>query len=437
MMMMITIFYVDKLADPARVRRFVLCKLLVKRRIGREINMNEDRLLSGGATCSQSVPWLRAACSPFEYLLEHVVIAVDVVILLSQRGNGATGVKDCRVVAVAERITDVRKTHLCEVLCQRHCKLPGPGDVATALFRVHVRYLDLVVLGDGLLDVVDRDLPVLCGQEVLECLPGRVESDVPAVEARISDDARQRSFQFAHVRADVLGDEKGDFLRELERHRFGFFQDDRDPHFLLRGLDCHGQAPRKARLEALVHSGKILRIGIAGDDELLVGLDQSIERVKEFFLCAVFPGEKLDVIDQKKIERVIVAFEFIERFLLVGPDDIQFFTGKDRTQEEFFYAFNALIEAHKQLIITCDTYPKDLAGMDERLKSRFSWGLTVAIEPPEQEMRVAIILKKAKAVSLKLSEEVAFFIAMHIRSNVRELEGALKSVIAYSRFNGH
>ena len=117
-------------------------------------------------------------------------------------------------------------------------------------------------------------------------------------------------------------------------------------------------------------------------------------------------------------------------------DDIQFFTGKDRTQEEFFYAFNALIEAHKQLIITCDTYPKDLAGIDERLKSRFSWGLSVAIEPPEPEMRVAIILKKAEAVSVAISEEVAFFIAKHIRSNVRELEGALKSVMAYARFNG-
>jgi len=117
-------------------------------------------------------------------------------------------------------------------------------------------------------------------------------------------------------------------------------------------------------------------------------------------------------------------------------DDVQFFTGKDRTQEEFFYAFNALIEAHKQLIITCDTYPKDLAGIDERLKSRFSWGLSVAIEPPEPEMRVAIILKKAEAVSVSVSEEVAFFIAKHIRSNVRELEGALKSVMAYARFNG-
>ncbi|MEO7403015.1 MAG: chromosomal replication initiator protein DnaA, partial [Burkholderiales bacterium] len=117
-------------------------------------------------------------------------------------------------------------------------------------------------------------------------------------------------------------------------------------------------------------------------------------------------------------------------------DDIQFFTGKDRTQEEFFYAFNALIEAHKQVIITCDTYPKDIAGLDERLKSRFSWGLTVAIEPPEQEMRVAIILKKAEVERERVPEEVAFFIAKHIRSNVRELEGALKSVLAYTRFNG-
>jgi len=117
-------------------------------------------------------------------------------------------------------------------------------------------------------------------------------------------------------------------------------------------------------------------------------------------------------------------------------DDIQFFTGKDRTQEEFFYAFNALIEAHKQIIITCDTYPRDISGIDERLKTRFSWGLTVAIEPPEQEMRVAIVLKKAETFGVGLSEEVAFFIAKHIRSNVRELEGALKNVIAFARFNG-
>jgi chromosomal replication initiator protein len=117
-------------------------------------------------------------------------------------------------------------------------------------------------------------------------------------------------------------------------------------------------------------------------------------------------------------------------------DDIQFFSNKGRTQEEFFYAFNALVEAHKQIVITCDTYPKEIAGMEERLISRFGWGLTVAIEPPELEMRVAIVLKKAEAESVDLSEDIAFFIAKHIRSNVRELEGALKKVLAFARFNG-
>ena len=117
-------------------------------------------------------------------------------------------------------------------------------------------------------------------------------------------------------------------------------------------------------------------------------------------------------------------------------DDIQFFSNKGRTQEEFFYAFNALVEAHKQIVITCDTYPKEIAGMEERLISRFGWGLTVAIEPPELEMRVAIVLKKAEAESVALSEDIAFFIAKHLRSNVRELEGALKKVLAFSRFSG-
>ena len=115
-------------------------------------------------------------------------------------------------------------------------------------------------------------------------------------------------------------------------------------------------------------------------------------------------------------------------------DDIQFFSNKDGTQEQFFYAFNALVEAHRQIVITCDTYPKEIVGMQERLISRFGWGLTVAIEPPELEMRVAILLKKAESESVLLNEDVAFFIAKHVRSNVRELEGALKKVLAYARF---
>ena len=115
-------------------------------------------------------------------------------------------------------------------------------------------------------------------------------------------------------------------------------------------------------------------------------------------------------------------------------DDIQFFSGKSRTQEEFFYAFNALIESHKQVVITCDTYPKEIAGMENRLISRLGWGLTIAVEPPELEMRVAILLKKASQEAIKLPEDVAFFLARHIQSNVRELEGGLKRILAYARF---
>ena len=118
-------------------------------------------------------------------------------------------------------------------------------------------------------------------------------------------------------------------------------------------------------------------------------------------------------------------------------DDIQFFGKKTRTQEEFFYAFNTLIEEKKQIVITCDTYPKEITDVDERLRTRFSWGLTVAVEPPELEMRVAILLKKAEESKVSLDEDVAFFVAKQIRSSVRELEGALNRIVAMAKFTGH
>ena len=134
------------------------------------------------------------------------------------------------------------------------------------------------------------------------------------------------------------------------------------------------------------------------------------------------------------------SFDVFKRYYrsldLLLIDDIQFFNNKNRTQEEFFYAFNALIEAKKQIVITCDTYPKDITGLEDRLISRFDWGLTVAIEPPELEMRVAILKKKAEAERIEINEDVAFLIAKHLRSNVRELEGALKKVLAFARFHG-
>ena len=117
-------------------------------------------------------------------------------------------------------------------------------------------------------------------------------------------------------------------------------------------------------------------------------------------------------------------------------DDVQFFAGKDQTQEEFFHNFNALIEGNQQIVLTCDRYPKEVNGLEERLKTRFGWGLSVAIEPPELEMRVAILNSKAEQSGIILPSEVSFFIAKRIRSNVRELEGALKRVIANSQLIG-
>ncbi len=117
-------------------------------------------------------------------------------------------------------------------------------------------------------------------------------------------------------------------------------------------------------------------------------------------------------------------------------DDIQFFAGKERSQEEFFHTVNALLEGGQQMILTCDRYPKEVKGLEERLKSRFGWGLTVAVEPPELETRVAILMKKAEQSNIDLPNEAAFFIAQRIQSNVRELEGALKRVIASAHFTG-
>jgi len=117
-------------------------------------------------------------------------------------------------------------------------------------------------------------------------------------------------------------------------------------------------------------------------------------------------------------------------------DDIQFFAGKERSQEEFFHTFNALLEGQQQIILTCDRYPKEVSGVEERLKSRFGWGLTVAIEPPELETRVAILKSKASLTGVGLPDEVAFFVAKRFKSNIRELEGALHRLIANAHFTG-
>ncbi|MBT8449642.1 MAG: chromosomal replication initiator protein DnaA, partial [Gammaproteobacteria bacterium] len=146
-----------------------------------------------------------------------------------------------------------------------------------------------------------------------------------------------------------------------------------------------------------------------------------------------FVADMVKALQTNTIERFKKYYRSLDALLI---DDIQFFAGKTVSQEEFFHTFNALLESNQQIILTCDRYPKDVDGLEDRLKSRFGWGLTQAIDPPELEMRVAILMSKAHKMGVELADEVAFFIAKRIRSNVRELEGALKRVIANSNFTG-
>ncbi|MGO9038682.1 MAG: chromosomal replication initiator protein DnaA [Steroidobacteraceae bacterium] len=146
-----------------------------------------------------------------------------------------------------------------------------------------------------------------------------------------------------------------------------------------------------------------------------------------------FVSDMVKALQHNTINDFKTAYRTLDALMI---DDIQFFAGKDRSQEEFFHTFNALLESQQQVILTCDRYPKEVDGLEERLKSRFGWGLTVAIEPPELETCVAILMSKAAISNVDLPEEVAFFVAKRIRSNVRELEGALRRVVATSHFTG-
>ena len=146
-----------------------------------------------------------------------------------------------------------------------------------------------------------------------------------------------------------------------------------------------------------------------------------------------FVGQMIKALQHNAIDEFKQFYRTLDALLI---DDIQFFAGKERSQEEFFHTFNALLEGGRQIILTCDRYPKEIDGLEERLKSRFGWGLPVCIEPPELETRVAILHKKAEEFGVNLPSEVGFFIAKRIRSNIRELEGSLRRVMATANFTG-
>lgn len=191
--------------------------------------------------------------------------------------------------------------------------------------------------------------------------------------------------------------------------------------------------PGKAYNPLLVYGG----VGL-GKTHLMHAIGNTIlatsPQAKVVYLHAErFVADMIRALQSNAIDEFKRFYRSLDALLL---DDIQFFAGKERSQEEFFHTFNALFEEQQQIVLTCDRYPKEISGLEERLKSRFGWGLTVAIEPPELETRVAILMSKAEQLKITLPSEVAFFIAKYIQSNVRELEGALKRVIANAHFTG-
>lgn len=204
------------------------------------------------------------------------------------------------------------------------------------------------------------------------------------------------------------------------------------------------QVAKAAALQAALNSGKaynplfIYGATGLGKTHLMHAVGNAIEQQKPGAKVVYVRSERyvqdmVKALQTNSIEQWKRYYRSLDALLI---DDIQFFAGKDRSQEEFFHNFNTLFETNRQIVITCDRYPKEVEGLEDRLKSRFGWGLTVAIEPPDLETRVAILMAKAENAHVGLAQEVAFFIAKRIRSNVRELEGALTKVIAYAHFTG-
>ena len=214
---------------------------------------------------------------------------------------------------------------------------------------------------------------------------------------------------------------------------FESFVEGKSNHFAKAAAIQVGENPGKAYNPLFIYGG----VGL-GKTHLMHAIGHMIKaREPDARVAYVhserFVGDMVKALQHNTMNEFKAAYRSLDALLI---DDIQFFAGKDRSQEEFFHTFNALLESQNQIILTCDRYPKEVAGLEERLKSRFGWGLTVAIEPPELETCVAILMSKAQGSGVELPDEVAFFIAKRIRSNVRELEGALRRVIANARFTG-
>jgi chromosomal replication initiator protein len=219
----------------------------------------------------------------------------------------------------------------------------------------------------------------------------------------------------------------------VTNYTFGSFVEGKSNQLALAAANQVAQNPGGAYNPLFLYGG----VGL-GTTHLMPPVGNALKENKPNARIVYLHSERF-VADMVKALQLNAISDFKRYYRSVDAlliDDIQFFAKKDRSQEEFFHTFNALLEGGQQMILTCDRYPKEIDGLEERLKSRFGWGLTVAIEPPDLETRVAILMKKASSARLVLPPDAAFFIAQRIRSNVRELEGALKRVIASANFTG-
>jgi len=239
---------------------------------------------------------------------------------------------------------------------------------------------------------------------------------------------------YAATRASPRADEPALLASRLNpAFTFGSFVEGKSNQLARAAASQVGENPGKSYNPLFIYGG----VGL-GKTHLMHAVGNSmLERQPDARVAYVhserFVGDMVKGLQHNRISEFKRSYRSLDALLI---DDIQFFAGKERSQEEFFHTFNALLEGQRQIVLTCDRYPKEVSGLEERLKSRFGWGLTVAIEPPELETSVAILMSKAAMEDVLLPEEVAFFIAKRIRSNVRELEGALRRVIANSRFTG-
>ena len=218
-----------------------------------------------------------------------------------------------------------------------------------------------------------------------------------------------------------------------KRYRFGNFVQGKSNELAFAAAQQVAQKPGTAYNPLLLYGGTGL-----GKTHLLHAAGNLIHKrnreIKVIYLHSEqFVSEMIQALRSDRIEAFKQHYRSAGTLLI---DDIQFFAGKERTQEEFFHTFNALLDSQQQIILTCDRYPKEVDGIEARLRSRFGWGLTVSIEPPDFETRVAILMNKAQERDVRLDEGVAFLIARRIRSNVRDLEGALNTLCANARFSG-